>query len=152
MPEYKAVYYPEKQDTLLDQIDYDIMREYEMAQVNIEIKHLNFRDALLYHMNQKNIKQSELAVLCEEVISDRTVQRMLTVDPSGRTKPKRENVILICIALQLPFSLSVNLIGKAGYSLQDGMTGQRLQKLLQYKLTPVKAQKAISAILKEEVS
>lgn len=152
MPQHKAVYYPEKQDTILDQIDYDIMRDDEMAQVNMDIKHLDFRDTLLYHMRQMNIKQSELVILCEEVISDRTVQRMLTADSSVRTKPNRENVILICLALQLPYPLSMNLIGKAGYSFLDGMTGQRLQKLLQYKLAPQNAQRTIKAILKEKTS
>lgn len=150
MPLHKAVYYPERKNSELDQIDYDIWRDDELSQINIEIRPLDFRETLLYHMEQMNITEPDLVNLCEDVITDRTIQRMLAEDPNGRTKPKRETIILICLAMRLPVSLSVNLVGKAGYSFGDGMTGQRLQKLLQHKLHPVNAKQLINEILKKE--
>lgn len=153
MPQHKSVYFPQKPNDILDRIDYDIKRDEEIAQVNIEIKPLDFRNTLLYHMKQLGITEPKLVDLCEDAISNRTVQRMLALDPNGRTKPKRENIVLICLMMKLPFSLSINLVNKAGYSLLDGMTGQRLQKLLQQRnLSAAEAKRTIDAILEKETA
>lgn len=153
MPQHKSVYFPQRPNDILERIDYEIMREEELAQVNAEIKPLDFRNTLLYHMEQMGITEPKLVDLCEDTISNRTVQRMLALDPNGRTNPKRENIVLICLMMRLPVSLSVNLVNKAGYSLMDGRIGQRLQKLLQQRdLSPADAKRIIDAILEKETT
>ena len=64
----------QKPNDILERINYDIKRDEEIAQVNIEIKPLDFRNTLLYHMKQLGITEPKLVDLCEDAISNRTVK------------------------------------------------------------------------------
>jgi DNA-binding XRE family transcriptional regulator len=74
-----------------------------------------FGDALVSHMKRLNITEEELAQ--KSLVSPKTIQRMRN---EFDYNPKLGTVIAICIGLQLPPPLSMDMVAKSGHSFRPG--------------------------------
>lgn len=70
-----------------------------------------FADALIYHMDRKNITVEDL--MERSGLSDTTIKNYR----AGKKNPPIENVMAVCIGLNLSRTLSIDLLGKASYHL-----------------------------------
>ena len=83
----------------------------------------NFADTLTYHMDRKKITVDELVE--RSGLSDTTIKNYR----AGKIiHPPIENVMAICIGLNLPKELSLNLLKSASYILNDHLTRDRAYK------------------------
>ena len=86
------------------------------AEKNVTIEMLQnhcdtFADTLVYHMTRKKISVDEL--VARTGLSDTTIKAYR----AGRKNPPIENVMAVCIGLNLPREYSVDLLHKASYQL-----------------------------------
>ena len=107
---------------------YNAARDAE-KQVKIELLQNNcetFADALIYHMDRKDIKIDQLVE--RSGLSDTTIKNYR----SGAKKPPIENVMAVCIGLNLPRRYSEDLLERAGYKLNDSPQGRAYNFCLGY--------------------
>lgn len=83
--------------------------EIEMLQNNCN----DFANSLIYHMDRKNITVDDLVE--RSGLSDTTIKNYR----AGKANPPIENVMAVCIGLNLPKAYSLNLLSKASYTLND---------------------------------
>ncbi|WP_300944444.1 helix-turn-helix transcriptional regulator [uncultured Duncaniella sp.] len=72
-----------------------------------------FADTLIYHMDRKHITVDELVE--RSGLSDTTIKNYR----AGKKNPPIENVMAVCIGLNLPKAYSIHLLGTCSYSLGD---------------------------------
>ena len=72
-----------------------------------------FADALIYHMDRKHITVDELVE--RSGLSDTTIKNYR----AGKKTPPIENVMAVCIGLNLPKAYSLHLLGTCSYQLGE---------------------------------
>lgn len=72
-----------------------------------------FADTLIYHMDRKDIKIDELVE--RSGLSDTTIKKYR----AGTSNPPIENVMAVCIGLNLPKAYSIHLLKTCSYTLGD---------------------------------
>ena len=94
----------------------------EMLQNNCN----SFADALIYHMDRKKITIDQLVERAG--LSDTTIKNYR----NGVKNPPIENVMAVCIGLNLPRSYSEDLLDRAGYKLNNTPQRRAYNFLLDY--------------------
>lgn len=74
-----------------------------------------FGDALSAHMTRLGLTNEALADRC--LINEDNIRKYR----NGQKKPKLPTVIALCVGLQLPPMLGLNLVDKAGFTLKSGI-------------------------------
>lgn len=98
-------------------------------QVQIELLQNNcnsFAEVLVYHMDRKKITIDQLVE--RSGLSDTTIKNYR----SGAKNPPIENVMAVCIGLNLPREYSEDLLHRAGYDLNDTPQRRAYNFLLDY--------------------
>lgn len=87
----------------------------------------NFADVLLYHMDRKNITVDDLVERAG--LSDTTIKNYR----AGKIQqPPIENVMAVCIGLNLSKNLAINLLSTASYTLGESPRDRAYKFLLDY--------------------
>lgn len=87
----------------------------------------NFADVLLYHMDRKNITVDDLVERAG--LSDTTIKKYR----AGKIQqPPIENVMAVCIGLNLSKNLAINLLSTASYTLGESPRDRAYKFLLDY--------------------
>ena len=86
----------------------------------------DFPRTLVYHMDRKNITVEEVAARSN--LSDTTIKNYR----GGKANPPIENVMAVCIGLNLKKPLAIDLLNKASYTLGDTKRGIAYNFLLDY--------------------
>lgn len=94
----------------------------EMLQKGIN----TFADAIIYHMDRKHITVEQLAERAE--LSDKTIKDYR----AGNKKPPIENVMAVCIGLNLPKAYSLHLLSTQSYTLGDTQRDRAYRMCLDY--------------------
>lgn len=71
-----------------------------------------FGATLAYHMDKLHLNNEALAGLC--LINEDTIRKYR--NGSNKSKPNIQTVVALCVGLQLPLPLSLDLVHKAGYT------------------------------------
>ena len=102
----------------------------KVKDVNLELMQKgcdNFADMLLYHMDRKGIKIDELVERAD--LSDTTIKNYRSGDVPN---PPIENVMAICIGLNLSKEYCLEMLRVAGYTLNDSLKHIAYKYLLDY--------------------
>ncbi|MCI9076752.1 MAG: hypothetical protein HFH10_13375 [Dorea sp.] len=87
----------------------------------------NFSDALIYHMDRKKVTVDELVE--RSGLSDTTIKKYR----AGKVlQPPIQNIMAICIGLNLPKTLALNMLSKASYQLGESPRDRAYKFLLDY--------------------
>ena len=86
----------------------------------------SFAEVLVYHMDRKKITIDQLVE--RSGLSDTTIKNYR----SGAKNPPIENVMAVCIGLNLPREYSEDLLHRAGYDLNDTPQRRAYNFLLDY--------------------
>lgn len=86
-----------------------------------------FADMLLYHMDRKNIKIDDLVERAD--LSDTTIKKYRSGEIEN---PPIENVLAICIGLNLPKAYCLEMIRVAGHTLNESPRHMAYKYLLDY--------------------
>lgn len=101
-------------DSGLEQEDIDEINHFYNEQVALNHrKYSSFSNTLIYHIKNKNFDNDTLAKKAK--LSSRTIDNYCTDPKKG---VHIDNVLALCIALQLDYEASIDLFTKAGYSLE----------------------------------
>lgn len=85
-----------------------------------------FADTLIYHMDRKDIKVEELVE--RSGLSDTTIKKYR----AGTSNPPIENVMAVCIGLNLPKAYSIHLLKTCSYTLGDSPRDRAYKLCLDY--------------------
>lgn len=87
----------------------------------------NFADSLIYHMDRKKITVDDIVE--RSGLSDTTIKNYR----AGKVQqPPIENVMAVCIGLNLPKNLALKLLSAASYHLSDNQRDRAYKFLLDY--------------------
>ncbi len=86
----------------------------DKVKLEMQQKHLTaFAETLIYHMNRKRITVDDLVE--RSGLSDTTIKNYR----AGKKNPPIENVMAVCIGLNLPKAYSIHLLGTCSYTLGE---------------------------------
>lgn len=104
------------EEELREEIKYSLAAKEAEDQVLLDIRQqgiTSFADTLVYHMDRKSITIDELSE--RSGLSDTTIKKYR----SGSSQPPIENVMAICIGLNLPKTYSKHLLKTCSFSLGE---------------------------------